>query len=365
MSWNILSNNDYVKKVLELAELGTFHANLHGDNLFVNEEWEKIFGISGERALGKAWMGLVVDEDMLLINSLIQSAIFEYEAVMAFSLRIRHPEKGLRYLTANFKRIYYEDNDYFIGYVQDITDIKLVEQQLKTANEQLAQSNHDKDRMMKVLAHDLKNPIEGICSLTSIMLEDQSHPQETSEMLQLVHDSCSYSAEMIRDLIEATLNNHAETIKRREVDLQLLAQQCVRLLQYKTEEKDQQLLLASNKKILTLADPEKISRVMYNLISNAIKFSPTGADIIVRVEEKENAIRLSVLDKGIGIPNELKDKVFNMFSEAKRFGTANELPFGLGLSICKHIVEAHKGKIWFDSEPGCGTNFYVDLPNQS
>ena len=361
MNRNVSNNNEYIDHILEIAELGVFRADLDGNCIFVNQEWEKIYGLSREMALGKGWMDTIVPEDIPQINSTIQDALSDNKEVAAFLYRIRHPEKGIRFLKANFKRVNQEDNDCFVGYVQDVTDLKQSEMQLKTVNEQLVRSNGDKDRMMKALVHDLKNPIEGICSLTGMMLQEQLEPEEVTEMIQLVHDSCSYSTTLIKDLVEAVLNNHEETVRKQEVDLYLLIQQCVRLLQAKTGEKSLQLKLKADKNVWAWLDPEKIMRVLHNLISNAIKFSQVGSVITIDMEVIENKIRVSVHDRGIGIPDTLKDKIFDSFTAAKRYGTANEQPFGLGLSICKQIIKAHRGKIWFDSNPKTGTKFYFEL----
>jgi signal transduction histidine kinase len=105
-----------------------------------------------------------------------------------------------------------------------------------------------------------------------------------------------------------------------------------------------------------------IWRVVSNLISNAIKFSPVGETIHLKCISEASHVQISVADHGIGIPDEIKDKVFNMFTEAKRSGTIGEKSFGLGLSICKQIIEKHHGKIWFESKPGNGTTFYIKLP---
>lgn len=78
-----------------------------------------------------------------------------------------------------------------------------------------------------------------------------------------------------------------------------------------------------------------------------------------------DAVTISVSDQGIGIPPEMKDKIFDMFTEAKRIGTKGEQPFGMGLAIAKQIVEAHGGIIWCESVPGIGTTFYVELPSKS
>jgi signal transduction histidine kinase len=103
-------------------------------------------------------------------------------------------------------------------------------------------------------------------------------------------------------------------------------------------------------------------RVVSNLIANAIKFSPTGAIINVVMKVDAGHVLIAVEDYGIGVPEEMKDKIFDMYTEAKRPGTAGEQPFGLGLAISKQIVEAHNGRIWFVSRPGNGTTFFVQLP---
>ncbi|HNJ59138.1 MAG TPA: ATP-binding protein, partial [Chitinophagaceae bacterium] len=110
------------------------------------------------------------------------------------------------------------------------------------------------------------------------------------------------------------------------------------------------------------ADKEKLWRVFSNLIMNAIKFSHSGKSVYIHVEKYLNEIVVNVQDEGIGIPEKYYSKVFDMFAEAKRKGTFGEQPFGIGLHICKQIVEAHNGKIWFISNEPIGTSFYVSLP---
>jgi signal transduction histidine kinase len=107
---------------------------------------------------------------------------------------------------------------------------------------------------------------------------------------------------------------------------------------------------------------EKIWRVVSNLLVNAIKFSPEGSAIEVRMQQQENSVVICIQDHGIGIPEKLKAKVFNMFTDARRTGTMGEQSFGLGLAISRQIVEAHGGEIWFESIVGQGTTFYVKLP---
>jgi signal transduction histidine kinase len=136
----------------------------------------------------------------------------------------------------------------------------------------------------------------------------------------------------------------------------------VELLRFKAAEKNQQIVLEMIETPVELfISREKIWRVISNLISNAIKFSRPDSLIQVGITDAGKKVIISVKDSGIGIPHDIRDKVFNMFTDAKRIGTAGERSFGLGLSICKQIVENHHGKIWFESEVNKGTTFFVAL----
>jgi signal transduction histidine kinase len=102
--------------------------------------------------------------------------------------------------------------------------------------------------------------------------------------------------------------------------------------------------------------------VFTNLITNAIKFSPRNATITIRMEQRPGEVLIQVIDNGLGIPAHMQSKIFDVFTRAQRRGTNGEESFGMGLSISKQIVEAHGGRISFESEPGKGSIFCVTLP---
>ncbi|MEO6684900.1 MAG: HAMP domain-containing sensor histidine kinase [Dyadobacter sp.] len=234
--------------------------------------------------------------------------------------------------------------------------------QLEQTLDDLRQSNKDKDRILKVVAHDLRNPIGAIFSISSLLLEEVDFSKEHLELAQLMKTSSLHSIEMINDLLTANFNYRPEEMKKDVVDMRILLHDCVEQLKFKADEKDQKVKLTIESDVLVLADKEKIWRVLSNLIVNAIKFSPSGSVIVVKLLERDQKMELSIEDRGIGIPDELKDKIFDAFTDAKRRGTSGEQPFGLGLSISKQIIEAHGGKIWFESEVDKGTTFYLELP---
>lgn len=245
---------------------------------------------------------------------------------------------------------------------RNINRLTELNQKVHQQNVKLDLNNKDKDRTLKVLAHDLKNPMGGILSLSGILLDDEQLSEENRRMIQLINTSSRYATQMINDLLQASLGNQPVTLDKKPVDLYVLLHQCVDLLQFKAAEKKQKLLLEDGDHCELHVDSEKIQRVISNLIVNALKFSPEGAKVEIRIKRGNDMVTVEVIDQGIGIPENIRDKVFDMFTSAKRFGTANEQPFGLGLAISRQIVEAHKGRIWFETEEGKGTTFYVGLP---
>jgi two-component system sensor histidine kinase VicK len=229
----------------------------------------------------------------------------------------------------------------------------------------LEYSGQEKDRILRTVAHDLRNPLGGIASLTSAMVEDTDYNNEQVELLRIIKETAFDSLELINEILEATSSGKTELLKI-PVDINSLLSNSVELLRFKAAEKNQKIMLNMlDAPEQLMISREKIWRVMSNLISNAIKFSPVGSDIRVSIIDEGHDVHISVNDHGIGIPDEIKSKVFNMFTDAKRPGTLGEKSFGLGLSICWQIIEKHHGKIWFESNTESGTTFYVRLSKTS
>lgn len=234
-------------------------------------------------------------------------------------------------------------------------------QSLEQTLEQLNYSSQEKDRIMHTVVHDLRNPLGGIASLASVMLTDDEFSDEQKEYVTIIKESADNSLELINEIFEAT-NTVLDEHKMQWVDVNTLLNNSIELLSFKAAEKNQQITFRPLlKPEQLLISREKIWRVISNLIINAIKFSPIGSVIDVDVISREKDIWIKVKDNGIGISDDMKPKIFNMFTEAKRPGTMGEKSFGLGLSICRQIIEKHGGRIWFDSEPGKGTTFFVSL----
>jgi signal transduction histidine kinase len=241
--------------------------------------------------------------------------------------------------------------------------LKMQFRQLESTSEALEQTNHDYARLIKVVAHDLRNPIGAINSLSSLLLEDDVSPDERKEFVQLINESSNNCINLITDLLETNFNLKESELQKEQINLPPFLLQTVKLLIFRAKEKGQELVLKEPVNKSVFADRTKILRVMNNLIINAIKFTPLGGMIEISTQRSPEGIVILVKDNGIGISKEARTKIFDPFTSSKREGTSGEQPFGLGLFIAKQIVDAHHGRIWFDSEPGKGTTFFVLLPD--
>jgi signal transduction histidine kinase len=223
----------------------------------------------------------------------------------------------------------------------------------------LEQDQERNSNLMKMVAHDLRNPIGGMTMSASILLAEPGISDEHRILLELILTSGQHSLELVDDLLK--VNTMIRESDKGLIDLHTLLKYCVELMAFKAAQKMQAIKLQSTHIIISV-NREKMWRVMSNLISNAVKFSPENSLIHIGMKDHGDHVIISVQDCGIGIPAHLKERIFDLFTTSRREGTSGEEAFGLGLAISKQIVEAHGGKIWFSSVPNEGTTFYVELP---
>ncbi|RRB00904.1 ATP-binding protein [Larkinella rosea] len=229
--------------------------------------------------------------------------------------------------------------------------------QLQTTLTILEKSHQENARLLKVVAHDLRTPVGSISMAADLLMEGELKVRKPEFFLSMIKTS---SADAL-DLIDNLLHSNTLPDKKERVELREFLTSCVDVLQLKAETKKQSIDLKTDA-IDVFIDRQKMWRVIANLLTNAIKFSPPGSTITIRTKKSADRVRLMIKDEGIGIPAELKDKVFSPYSEAKRTGTSGEKTFGLGLSISRQIIEAHDGKLWFESQENQGTTFYIEFP---
>lgn len=234
--------------------------------------------------------------------------------------------------------------------------------QLEISNTELSIAKEQKEKILNTVAHDLRSPINNISAISQVMLLDDQLLAEQKEMMTLIQHSSKSSLVLINDLLKKS-DALSDNLLLQRTDLTLLVTQTVALLEIAAAEKHIRIQSEQDPQDLPVnIDANKIERVITNLVNNAIKFSPANSVIQVQVRRDCNEALLVVADQGIGIAKPDQEKIFDMFTHARRKGTEGEVSYGIGLSICKRIVEQHGGTITLESEVNKGTRFFVRLP---
>lgn len=226
----------------------------------------------------------------------------------------------------------------------------------------LEKSNLEKDRILSVVAHDLRNPIGAVTFLADMLLDDEAHTMSLNETVGMIKKSSVGALHLINELVGFAGHEQGE-VKLQPTDVTALVKETMQMMDYKLKEKKQAIICdVPGEPMMVNLDRDKIIRVVANLVGNAVKFTPEGGTIGIEAKRDGNVVLIAVKDNGIGIPQGMITELFGTSGRARRQGTSGEKSFGLGLSISRQIVEAHNGKIWVESEEGKGSTFFVELP---
>ena len=238
-------------------------------------------------------------------------------------------------------------------------------QELDEQNEQLREMDRMKDRFVSSVSHELRTPLTSIVGYTELLLDEDEFDNledEQRQFLETIDRNCHRLTRLVDDILFiARVDAGRLSLELQPVDLVKLVAAAVESSRPFAARKNQTLTLDAEPELPALqADPTRISQLIDNLTSNAIKYTPEGGAVTVTLTRSGEHAHIRVIDTGVGIPADEMDKLFVRFFRASTAGAAQGT--GLGLSIVKSIVEAHRGTVEVRSQPGEGTTFLIDLP---
>jgi two-component system sensor histidine kinase/response regulator len=237
--------------------------------------------------------------------------------------------------------------------------------ELKLTRQRLREMNDEKNEFMGIVAHDLRSPLGAIAGYAELMLEEPELERgEVETHLRRIREAATRMAEMIRNLLDANRIERGEMSPQLEnVDLAQALTSVVEAYRARAGAKQQWLKFENqNGPVMAIADPTQVIQVLENLVSNAVKYSPPGREVLVRVGNRDCLARCEVQDQGPGLSADDQKKLFGKFARLSARPTGGEHATGLGLSIVKRMVEAMHGRVWCESAPGQGAKFIVTLP---
>ncbi len=222
-----------------------------------------------------------------------------------------------------------------------------------------------KNDMIAVLSHDMRTPLNGIIGFSDILLEKANIEPEYKENIVLIKESGVMLLNLINDILDLSkIQAEKDELEVKPVSVSEVVQKSVRALNTLAELKHQEITLTDRAdNSLIMGNFDALMRVINNILANAIKFTPEkGAIKITILSAKKGVVTISIIDTGIGIPEDRIPYLFDKFSRISQKGTAGEKGTGLGMSIIKEIVEMHNGKVEVTSKVGKGSQFKITLP---
>jgi len=223
-----------------------------------------------------------------------------------------------------------------------------------------------KDEFISLAAHQLKSPITGISWNLELMLEGKegSLNKEQTNLLRLVHSSVKGLLDLVTGFLDVTrIESSKYVAETGEVDLVKIMDSVLEELSGQISKKEIEVTKKHEKDIPRSDIGEKTARVIFqNLLSNAVKYTPEKGSAEVKIEKSGREIKITVKDTGYGIPEEAKSQIFTKLFRANNVRQIEPTGTGLGLYLLKILVEKQGGKVWFESEEGKGSTFFVTLP---
>ncbi|NCN10968.1 MAG: PAS domain-containing protein [Leptospira sp.] len=248
---------------------------------------------------------------------------------------------------------------------RDISELKKVEEKIKEQNFELLKLNIEKDKFFSILAHDLRSPLNGILGLTQIISNEieELEPHQIKDMVGGMRKASLHLYELLENLLEwGNLQNNSVIFEPEELDIKEIIEEAVYTLTLMISNKSINIKYNIEKELNVFADQKMIASVFRNLISNAVKFSHRGSEVIISAIRKNDFVEISIQDFGIGIPPNYIDKLFLNYEKTSQLGTEGEPSTGIGLIIIKEFIDRHKGKLLCESKVGEGSLFTVILP---
>ncbi len=257
---------------------------------------------------------------------------------------------------------------YFTTIFIDITDRIKTEQALRKSQEKLRELNHTKDQLFSIIAHDLKTPFSSIIGISKLLQEKMREKgyNDIEKYAIVIEKSSRQAMDLLSNLLEWS---------RAQTGRMEFSPECFVLRDFIKEnllafdEISKQKSIVINKdlphNVMVSADKQMLSTVLRNLISNALKFTREGGEVVISAQHNPEDILVSIQDNGIGIAPEMTEALFRINTNVSTPGTNNEKGTGLGLILCKEFVAKHGGRIWVESEEGKGSTFSFTLPRNT
>lgn len=356
-----LKSQERLQTALDVAQMAIWQYDFETEEFSRSAEHDRLYGFETNLPewTNEILFSLIDERDVERVREFFKSLNKGEKPDFSIEYRIRLPDGSLRWLSSRGRVVYEEDQPVrLIGGILDITRLKETELELK-------ETLGLRDRFFSIASHELKTPISSLQLQLDLLEhhvdEAKQLPEEQIDELKLSISESKKQYQRLTNLVNELLDvtriaNGKLKLEHEDCDLVSVWKDVIHSIAYEPGVG----LHADVEESVVQADCERIRQVMLNLLTNAIKFGERR-EVSVQVFEAPGGFKFKVSDQGVGIPKDQQDAVFKRFEQSK--GKTARGGLGLGLYICREIVDAHGGEIGLESEPGKGSCFEVFLPS--
>ena len=357
MAREIKQSKELFRILFYRSPIGTYIIQ-NGHFRLVNRQLAYILGYEEDELIGRPSLNFVLAEDR---DAVRENAVrmLKGECSLGYEFRVVNKQAKIKWVMETVVPIYYRRKRATLGSLIDVTERKQMEERLKQITAELQHSNTELEQFAYVISHDLQEPLRMVSSYTQLLAKRYSDKldNDADEFIAYAVDGTKRMQSLLHDLLEySRVGTRGKPFS--PVNCEHIVEQAIANLKIAIEECDASVSYDVLPTIM--GDEGQLVRLFQNLIGNAIKFRREEApQVHISAKRMNNIVTFSVKDNGIGIDPQHSQSIFEIF---RRLHTIEEYPgTGMGLAICKKIVERHGGHISVQSQPGQGSTFYFSV----
>lgn len=348
------------------APCGYHSLDVTGKFIRMNDTELRWLGYTREEVLNTLSFNDIITKDGQLLFAKLFPNFIKKGSIQDIEYEFKRKDGTTFPVVINSTVKYDDDGNYLMGRttVFDISRRKDLELKLIKANDALIQLNVEKNNFLSVAAHDLKSPLSIVIGLINLIKYEKNLSPSQHEYVGFIEQSCINMQRLIYNLLDVNkIEQGGITLAPEKIQVRDLLDAHVKQFSESAAKKEITLHIndLTNGKHLH-ADKDCLNRVLENLISNALKFSPKQKAVFIKASNYDSVVRFEIIDQGPGIRHDELSKLFKRFERLSARPTGGESSSGLGLSIVKELVELMKGSVHVESTINSGTSFIVDLP---
>lgn len=372
MNAELKKSEEQFRSLSACSPVGIFLTDVAGCCTYTNPRYQAIWNASLQESLGYGWLRSLHPEDCDRVQadwSICVSQGGEYNG----EFRLLPHSDMVRWVSVRSSPMIGNQGEItgYVGTVEDITERKQAEAERailireEAARKEAEAANRLKDEFLATLSHELRTPLNSILGWSGLLRTRKFDEATTARALETIERNATLQAQLIEDILDVSRIIRGKLrLNLRPVNLGTVIQAAIETVRPQAEAKSIIFtsLIPNSDPMIVAGDSDRLQQILWNLLTNAIKFTPSGGKVEVRLSSSDT-VNIEVIDTGIGIAPEFLNHVFDRFRQADGSTTRSHGGLGLGLAIVRHLVELHNGTVYAES-PGeqQGSKFTVKLP---